>query len=160
MSHFEIERKFLLLNEDWRHGVTEALPMRQGYLNSESRCSVRVRISGEDATLNIKGATIGARRLELEYPIPLEEATLLLDELSIGPLIEKVRYLVPQPPHLWEIDVFSGENEGLVVAEIELTDPQDTFKRPAWLGEEVTHDVRYYNTSLSRTPFSCWTEPE
>lgn len=156
MSHYEIERKFLVLNEDWRALATSAIPMRQGYLNQEKGCSVRVRISGEEAHLNIKGATIGAKRLEFEYSIPLEEAVVLLDNLSAGPLIEKVRYLVPQGHLTWEIDVFSGDNQGLVVAEIELSDPDEPFDRPAWIGAEVTQDIRYYNTCLSREPFTTW----
>lgn len=156
MSHFEIERKFLVLNEDWRASARSAIPMRQGYLNSEKRCSVRVRISGKEAHLNIKGATIGAKRLEFEYPIPLDQATIMLDSLSTGPLIEKVRYLIPQGHLTWEIDVFSGDNSGLVVAEIELSDPEEAFDLPSWIGEEVTHDSRYYNTCLSRTPYSTW----
>ncbi len=159
MSHFEIERKFLVLNEDWRALATSAIPMRQGYLNNEKRCSVRVRISGDEAHLNIKGATIGAKRLEFEYPIPLEQASIMLDSLSAGPLIEKVRYLIPQGHLIWEIDVFSGDNAGLVVAEIELSDADEAFDIPTWIGEEVTHDTRYYNTRLSREPYSTWNTP-
>lgn len=159
MSHFEIERKFLVLNEDWRALATSAIPMRQGYLNNEKRCSVRVRISGDEAHLNIKGATIGAKRLEFEYPIPLEQASIILDSLSAGPLIEKVRYLIPQGHLTWEIDVFSGDNAGLVVAEIELSDADEAFDIPTWIGEEVTHDTRYYNTRLSREPYSTWNTP-
>lgn len=159
MSHFEIERKFLVLNEDWRALATSAIPMRQGYLNNEKRCSVRVRISGDEAHLNIKGATIGAKRLEFEYPIPLEQASIMLDSLSAGPLIEKVRYLIPQGHLTWEIDVFSGDNAGLVVAEIELSDADEAFDIPTWIGEEVTHDTRYYNTRLSREPYSTWNAP-
>jgi len=159
VSHFEIERKFLVLNEDWRALATSAIPMRQGYLNNEKRCSVRVRISGDEAHLNIKGATIGAKRLEFEYPIPLEQASIMLDSLSAGPLIEKVRYLIPQGHLTWEIDVFSGDNAGLVVAEIELSDADEAFDIPTWIGEEVTHDTRYYNTRLSREPYSTWNTP-
>ena len=160
VSHYEIERKFLVLNEDWRVLATSAIPMRQGYLNQEKRCSVRVRISGHEAHLNIKGATVGAKRLEFEYPIPLDQATVMLDHLSAGPLIEKVRYLIPQGHLTWEIDVFSGDNQGLVVAEIELSDPDEPFERPPWIGEEVTHDTRYYNTCLSREPYSTWNPPK
>jgi len=139
--------------------ATSAIPMRQGYLNNEKRCSVRVRISGDEAHLNIKGATIGAKRLEFEYPIPLEQASIMLDSLSAGPLIEKVRYLIPQGHLTWEIDVFSGDNAGLVVAEIELSDADEAFDIPTWIGEEVTHDTRYYNTRLSREPYSTWNTP-
>lgn len=156
MPHLEIERKFLLLDESWRLDVREEIPMRQGYLNLEKTCSVRVRISGNQATLSVKGATLGAVRLEFEYPIPLEQAHAMLDGLAVGPLIEKTRYLAPIGAHTFEIDVFFGDNEGLVVAEIELSDPDELFVRPAWLGEEVTEDPRYYNTSLSRTPYKRW----
>ena len=159
MSHFEIERKFLVINEDWRALVTSAIPMRQGYLNIEKRCSVRIRISGDEAHLNIKGATIGAKRLEFEYPIPVDQACIMLDNLSAGPQIEKVRYLIPQGHLTWEIDVFSGDNAGLVVAEIELSDAEEAFDIPAWIGEEVTHDTRYYNTRLSREPYTTWSTP-
>lgn len=136
--------------------ATASTPMRQGYLNREKGCSVRVRISGDEAHLNIKGATIGAKRLEFEYPIPLDQAIIMLDNLSEGPLIEKVRYLIPQNHLTWEIDVFSGDNEGLVVAEIELSDANESFDLPDWIGAEVTHDARYYNTCLSREPYSTW----
>lgn len=159
MSHYEIERKFLVRNDQWRPLAIEAIPMRQGYLNLEKSCSVRVRISGDQATLNIKGATVGAKRLEFEYPIPIDQAHVMLDQLSCGPLIEKVRYLIPQDHLTWEIDVFSGDNEGLIVAEIELSDADEAFSLPDWIGKEVTEDTRYYNTCLSRTPFSTWTTP-
>jgi adenylate cyclase len=156
VSHFEIERKFLVRNQDWQTRVTASIPMRQGYLNLEKSCSVRVRISGDEATLSLKGATLGAKRLEFEYPIPLTEAHVMLNEMRLGPQIEKVRHLVPQGHLTWEIDVFSGENEGLVVAEIELSDPDEAFDLPDWIGQEVTEDVRYFNTCLSRNPYSNW----
>lgn len=152
----EIERKFLLLNNNWRTGVKESFFLRQGYLNTEQRCSVRVRTSGEHAWLNIKSATVGAQRLEFEYEIPLVDANILLDQLSRGPLIEKTRHLVEVGRHLWEIDVFEGDNAGLVVAEIELEQADEAFEKPSWAGEEVTHDIRYYNTSLARNPFKLW----
>ncbi|BBL71174.1 CYTH domain-containing protein [Methylogaea oryzae] len=152
----EIEKKFLLADERWRAEVTESAPMRQGYLNREQRCSVRVRTSGKQAWLNIKSATIGAQRQEFEYEIPLEDADCMLDTLSHQPLIEKVRHYVPYQGHLWEIDEFAGDNAGLIVAEIELSHPDEHFARPDWLGQEVTMDVRYYNTSLSRHPYRNW----
>lgn len=152
----EIERKFLLANENWRAAVTQSTPMRQGYLNREQRCSVRVRTGGEKAWLNIKSATIGAERLEFEYEIPLEDANTLLNHLSHHPLIEKIRHYVPHQGHLWEIDEFMGDNAGLIVAEIELAHADETFTHPAWLGQEVTLDVRYYNTSLSLHPYNTW----
>lgn len=154
----EIERKFLLRDAAWREAVQESFFLRQGYLNAEQRCSVRVRACGERAWLNIKSATIGAQRLEFEYEIPLADANILLDQLSLGLVIEKTRHLVDVGGHIWEIDVFEGENAGLVVAEIELEHPDEAFEKPAWLGEEVTHDIRYYNTSLARNPFKFWPE--
>jgi adenylate cyclase len=152
----EIERKFLVRSDAWRAAAHDAQRLRQGYLNNETRCSVRVRTSAEQAWLNIKGVTIGAQRQEFEYPIPLADADVILDTLSLKPLIEKVRHYVLAGPHVWEIDEFEGDNTGLVVAEIELGHPDETFERPDWLGEEVTEDVRYYNTSLSRKPYKDW----
>lgn len=152
----EIERKFLVADESWRSAVQESFVIVQGYLNMEQRCSIRVRTSGARAWLNIKGATVGHSRLEFEYPIPAEDAQTLLRNLCCGPLVEKTRHLVPMGPHVWEIDVFSGENTGLVVAEIELSSADEPFTRPIWLGEEVTFDARYYNTLLSRHPYRSW----
>lgn len=152
----EIERKFLVIDNSWKADVSSSSHLCQGYLNLEQRCSVRVRTDGQRGWLNIKGATIGARRQEFEYPIPLNEAEQLLKSFAVGPLIDKTRYLVPFGTHIWEIDVFAGENEGLVVAEIELDDPEQPFERPTWLGREVTDDIRYYNTSLSRHPYLGW----
>ena len=106
--------------------------------------------------MNIKGVTIGAQRQEFEYEIPLADAHTMLDTLSANPLIEKVRYFVNRGRHVWEIDEFEGDNAGLVVAEIELEHPDEEFEKPDWVGEEITHDVRYYNTSLSRHPFKAW----
>lgn len=152
----EIERKFLVRGDGWRQAAHESQAMRQGYLNNEKRCSVRVRVGGGRGWLNVKSATLGARRLEFEYEIPTEEAHALLDELCLKPLIEKVRHFVNVGGWLWKVDEFEGDNAGLVVAEIELDDPEEVFELPDWLGEEVTHDVRYYNTSLSRHPFKDW----
>lgn len=152
----EIERKFLVVNDAWRDTAHAAQHLRQGYLNNETRCSVRVRTSADRAWLNIKSATIGAQRQEFEYEIPISDAHKMLDTLCRKPLIEKVRYHVDAGRHTWEIDVFEGDNAGLMVAEIELDHPVEAFERPSWLGEEVTHDVRYYNTSLSRHPYKDW----
>lgn len=152
----EIERKFLPKNNAWRRDVHESQRLRQGYLNNETRCSVRVRTSGERAWLNIKSVTIGARRQEFEYEIPLDEADKMLDTLSLRPLIEKVRHFVKVGRHVWEIDEFEGDNAGLIVAEIELEHPEEEFIKPDWVGEEVTFDARYYNTSLARHPFKEW----
>ncbi|MBS1213664.1 MAG: uncharacterized protein H6R26_2281, partial [Proteobacteria bacterium] len=115
-----------------------------------------VRTSDDHAWLNIKSVTIGAQRHEFEYEIPLADAHLMLDTLSRKPLIEKVRHYVEVGGHTWEIDEFEGDNAGLTVAEIELEHPDEAFDRPAWLGEEVTEDIRYYNTSLCAHPFKDW----
>lgn len=152
----EIERKFLLANSDWRSQVRESHYLRQGYLNNETRCSVRVRTSSEQAWLNIKSVTIGAQREEFEYEIPLADANRMLDTLAQSPLIEKWRHLVDIGDHTWEIDEFDGDNAGLIVAEIELASADEAFGRPSWLGEEVTADIRYYNTSLCRHPYRDW----
>lgn len=151
----EIERKFLLANATWRTQVQASTPLRQGYLCGNTQASVRVRIAGEQATLNIKSATLGIERQEFEYPIPLADAQTLLDELA-SHCIEKIRHSVPVGAHHWEIDEFLGANAGLTVAELELATPDAAFPRPDWLGEEVSHDPRYYNTELARHPYSTW----
>jgi adenylate cyclase len=115
-----------------------------------------VRSDGARGWLNIKGVTVGAQRREFEYEIPLEEAEELLSDFAEAPLVEKMRYYVEAGEHVWEVDVFEGDNAGLIVAEIELRDVDEPFERPAWLGPEVTHDVRYYNTQLARHPYRNW----
>ncbi len=152
----EIERKFLLKHEAWRLLAESSEQLRQGYLNQETHCSVRVRTSADRAWLNIKGVTIGAQRQEFEYEIPLADAHQMLDTLTVNPVIDKVRHRVTVGPHVWEIDEFAGANAGLVVAEIELGKPDEAFDKPDWVGEEITDDVRYYNTNLSRHPFKDW----
>ncbi len=152
----EIERKFLPIDETWRQAVRGSISLRQGYLSNETGCSVRVRIGGSQAWLNIKSVTVGEQRQEFEYEIPLADAQSLLDTLCQKPLIEKVRHFVDIGPHTWEIDVFDGDNAGLVIAEIELESADEAFEKPAWLGEEVTYDARYYNTSLSKRPYNSW----
>lgn len=156
MSHLEIERKFLVVSDAWRDQVRSSARLRQGYLNNEEHCSVRVRVVGEQAWLNLKGVTIGAQRLEFEYPIPLPDAHRMLEDLTCKPIIEKTRHLVEVGRHTWEIDVFEGDNAGLVVAEIELDDPDEAFEKPAWAGAEVTEDPRYYNSRLSANPYRNW----
>jgi adenylate cyclase len=153
----EIERKFLLRDESWRESADDGTRFRQGYLIGAQRASVRVRIEGEQANLNIKSATLGIQRQEYEYPIPLEEAEELLDTLCEQPQIIKTRYLVPYGKHTWEIDVFSGDNEGLVVAEVELGAEDEAFEHPPWIGEEVSGDTRYYNVCLVSHPYKDWT---
>ncbi len=152
----EIEHKFLLANDDWREQVNHSSYYKQGYLNSDQHSSVRVRIAANKAWLNIKSATIGTHRQEYEYPIPIIDANEIINTLCHQPLIEKMRHFVKNKQHLWEIDEFSGENQGLIVAEIELSTIGEDFNKPSWLGLEVTNDIRYYNNNLSRNPYSMW----
>jgi len=152
----EIERKFLVADESWRDSVQVETPMRQGYLGGNSRSSVRVRVSGNNAWLNIKSLTVGVSREEFEYRIPVEDGQRMLDTLCDRPLIEKTRYQVPVGGHIWEVDVFDGANKGLVVAEVELGSPDEAFELPPWAGEEVSHDERYYNVSLATMPYRDW----
>jgi adenylate cyclase len=152
----EIERKFLPCNEDWR-GLAAGTAYVQGYLAGNERCSVRVRIADHGATLNIKSATAGACRSEYEYAIPPADARRMLDMfVARNTLIEKTRYLVEYKGFCWEIDEFHGDNQGLVVAEIELEHEDQAFEKPAWIGEEVTGDPRYYNANLARMPYGTW----
>lgn len=153
----EIERKFLLVNDAWRASVRSQSYYKQGYLaNIDGGASVRARIAGNKANLNIKSMTLGVSRHEYEYAIPLADAEHMLDELCVGPVIVKTRYFVDFKGHTWEIDVFEGDNAGLIVAEIELTSEDEVFERPTWLGEEVSDDPRYYNVRLAQHPYKDW----
>lgn len=151
----EIERKFLVRSPEWKTGAAGVL-YRQGYLCRQEARTVRVRIAGGQAYLTIKGQAQGVTRLEYEYPIPLAEAQELLEHLCMKPLIEKTRYRIEFRGRLWEVDEFAGENQGLVVAEVELESPDQPLELPDWVGEEVTHDPRYLNASLVEHPFSRW----
>lgn len=151
----EIERKFLVTSDHWRQNAA-GIRVRQGFLSTKPSRTVRVRVAGDRGTLTIKGKTVGATRDEFEYDIPCEQAEQLLDTLCLRPLIEKVRYLVREGAHTWEVDVFEGENAGLVVAEIELQREDEVFERPGWLGREVTDDPRYFNANLVRNPYRTW----
>ena len=150
----EIERKFLVKKELWRP-KDEGVAIAQGYLAADAARAVRVRLAGERAYLTVKGPTKGVERLEFEYEIPADEARAML-ALCERPWIEKRRYRERYGAHIWEIDCFSGENEGLIVAEIELARADEAFEAPPWLGEEVSEDSRYLNASLLRLPFSRW----
>lgn len=152
----EIERKFLVSNDSWREAASVGIPIKQGYLVGGKEASVRVRLQGDEANLNIKSATLGVRRQEFEYPVPLEDAEILLTTLCQRPIIEKTRYLVTYANKQWEIDVFEGDNAGLIVAELELHDESEQYEPPPWLGEEVSDDPRYYNTCLSQHPYKEW----
>ena len=152
----EIERKFLLADAGWRNEIERSERMVQGYLNDVGPVSVRARIAGQRAWLNIKSRTLGISRDEFEYEIPLADAERMLDHLTTGPVIDKTRHFVRHGGLLWEIDEFHGENDGLIVAEVELEHVDQPFERPAWLGEEVSHEARYYNVSLVKMPYSQW----
>lgn len=153
----EIERKFLVSSDSWRAEVRKSSYYRQGYLSTmEGNASVRVRISDEHANINIKSMTLGVLRQEYEYAIPMEDAREMLDNLCTGPVIEKTRYLVDHGDHTWEIDVFDGDNAGLIVAEIELGAEDEAFALPEWAGREVSDDKRYYNVHLAQHPYKEW----
>ena len=152
----EIERKFLVKNDTWWSHVDHSTRIRQGYLAPIDKASVRVRIDGDKANINIKSATLGIRRMEYEYPIPVHEAEEMLNQLCRTPQIDKIRHRVKQGKHTWEIDEFFGDNMGLFVAEIELDSEDEVFEIPEWLGQEVTHDERYYNVNLVKHPFKNW----
>lgn len=149
----EIERKFRVTGDAWRND--SGVLYRQGYLNRDKLRTVRIRIAGSAAFLTIKGKSTGATRAEFEYPVPMDDAQALL-ALCDGPSIEKTRYIVLHAGHRWEVDEFAGDNAGLVVAELELSAEDEAFERPAWLGEEVTHDARYFNSNLATQPFCTW----
>ena len=157
--HKEIERKFLPASDAWRSLAARRREMRQGYIAAGAGISVRVRIAGAQARLNIKHGGLTAVRDEYEYPIPLADARALLDGAG-GPIIEKTRHYVPHAGREWEVDEFRGENAGLVVAEIELGDEHEQFPAPPWIGKEVTHLQRYYNVSLVQHPYSKWSDAE
>ena len=153
----EIERKFLVA-DGWRQAVTRAVAMCQGYRGG-NRCSLRVRIAGERANINIKSRELGIRRLEYEYDIPKVEAHEILERLADGPLVEKTRHYAQFGGHTWEIDEFHGANAGLVVAEVELESENEPLKLPPWVLREVTADPRYYNLNLARHPYRQWPQP-
>jgi CYTH domain-containing protein len=151
----EIERKFLLTDTKWKKLAT-GISYRQGYLNSAKERTVRIRTIADKGFLTIKGVSVGATRVEYEYEIPHKDADALLDELCEKPLIEKNRYKIVHAGFTWEVDEFFGENEGLVVAEIELDSEEQSFDKPDWVDEEVTGDPRYFNSNLIKEPYSRW----
>lgn len=152
----EIERKFLVDTRKFAEvSPKSSRTMRQGYLNRTPGRTVRVRVEGTEARLTVKGAATGLVRPEFEYSIPLEDAESLF-ALCDGPLVEKVRHLVDYAGLTWEVDVFSGDNSGLVVAELELDSEEQTFEMPPWVGREVTGEVRYHNSHLAVMPYKIW----
>lgn len=150
----EIERKFLVKDERWRSLATGQV-YRQGYIATGLR-TVRVRVVGEQGYLTIKGPTVGISRAEFEYAIPVQDASEMLETLCDPPLIEKTRYKIPWAGLVWEVDEFAGVNRGLIMAEVELPDPNQPIDYPDWIGEEVSHDPRYYNSNLAKHPFTQW----
>lgn len=151
----EIERKFLTAGDTWKK-LASGTAYRQGYLCADRERSVRVRTIADKGFITVKGASVGLSRLEYEYEIPVEDANALLDRLCRKPLIEKQRYKIEHGGCIWEVDEFFGENEGLIVAEIELENEDQPFDKPEWVGKEVTGDPRYFNANLIRHPYSAW----
>jgi adenylate cyclase len=151
----EIEHKYLVRRDLWKPSM-EGVLYRQGYLSSVKERVVRLRIAGEKAFLTVKGLTTGVTRLEFEYPIPVTDAAIMLDQLCERPLIEKTRYREEFQGHRWEIDEFHGDNEGLVVAEIEVAAAAERFPVPPWAGAEVSGDPRYFNSNLGINPYKNW----
>ena len=153
----EIERKFLVQSDAFKDQAFKSTRIVQGFLNTHKKRTVRVRLKGNDGFLTIKGesSSSGLSRFEWEKNIPKEEAEQLLQLCEDG-VIDKIRYEVKVEEHIFEIDVFFGDNTGLIVAEVELSSENETFKKPNWLGQEVTGDIRYYNSQLSKNPYNSW----
>lgn len=150
----EIERKFLVRDDSWQDG-SPGIRMSQGYLCADGDRTVRIRIAGPKAWLTIKGRTVGIARPEFEYAVPPDEAAAML-AMCLPGAIEKTRHRIPHGSHVWEVDVFHGANEGLVVAEVELADDAEEPMLPSWIGDEVSGDSRYFNSALAREPFTGW----
>ena len=153
--NIEIERKFLVLNDSYKAHATPH-HIAQGYICNTSDRVVRIRLYDQRAFITLKDATVGFARHEFEYEIPADDARKMLDTMCLRPIIDKTRYCLPQGDLCWEIDEFHGENEGLVVAEIELPSEETKFEKPAFIGREVTGDERYYNSNLIKNPFKNW----
>ncbi|GAB4196170.1 MAG: CYTH domain-containing protein [Coleofasciculaceae cyanobacterium] len=151
----EIERKFLVKGDEWRSLAT-GIVYRQGYLSTKKDCSVRVRLVADRGYLTIKGLTQGFSRAEYEYVIPAEDAREMLDNLCVSPLIEKTRYKIDYAGLTWEVDEFAGENQGLIIAEVELPEENHQIELPNWIDKEVSDDPRYYNVNLIQHPYSHW----
>lgn len=151
----EIERKFLVIDESYRT-LAKGILYQQGFLNTSKERVVRVRIIGADAFLTMKGISQGAIRTEFEYPIPVEDAKVMLEEMCEKPIIKKYRHIIKLDELVWEVDEFLEENEGLVIAEVELQYETQKLIIPEWIGEEVTHDSRYFNANLIANPYKSW----
>lgn len=152
----EIERKFLVDRNLWRP-TDQGILYRQGYIQTlTAGRTVRIRVQGQEGRITVKGPPTGLSRAEFEYPIPLADALEMLDTLCDHPLVEKRRHRIPFGDLVWEVDVFLGENQGLVTAEVELEFEDQRFERPEWLGPEVSQDYRYSNSQLARKPYRSW----
>ncbi len=151
----EIERKFLVIADDYRT-MAKGVRFRQGYLSTVKERVVRVRIIDQQGFITIKGINVGAIRPEFEYEIPLADAAVMLENLCEKPILDKIRYQVKCCRFVWEVDEFLGENSGLVIAEIELTEEDQSIVKPDWIGEEVTGDPRYFNSNLIKAPYKSW----
>ena len=149
----EIERKFLVMGDDWRDAPSTYFC--QGYLNRDKHRTVRVRIAGDTAMLTVKGLTTGASREEYEYSVPLEDATAML-KLCEGPVVEKNRYVIKHRGLDWEVDEFLGDNTGLIVAEVELESEQQEIVPPKWVSDEITDDPKFFHSNLSTRPYNTW----
>ena len=152
----EIERKFLVRNDAWRSGIQGSYPCTQGYIGLQGPGSARVRIIGSKGFLTLKGPRHGISRSEFEYEIPIEEAQEILERFCSKALISKVRHEVPYEGHLWEIDEFSGENNGLILAEVEIANESEPFVLPDWVGKDISEDERFFNARLAKHPISTW----
>lgn len=152
----EIERKYLVINDKWKDNILSESVLKQGYIANQPNATVRVRIADGAAYLNIKSATKGISRAEFEYQIPLADAEQILEQVAEQPFIDKTRYKVQWGEHVWDLDLFAGDNQGLVMAEVELDSEDETFELPPWAGQEVSGDPRYYNASLVKHPYTEW----
>jgi len=152
----EIERKFLVNGDTYKSLFTRKVFIRQGFLNTEKERVVRIRVVEKKAFITIKGIARGALRTEFEYKIPVLDANRMLESICEKPIIEKYRHIIPHGDFVWEVDEFLSENDGLIIAEIELKDENQPFPKPDWLGTEVTHDPRYFNSNLVKSPYSSW----
>lgn len=152
----EIERKFLVKKDKWAQVIKEERSLfRQGYILSDPQKTIRVRLTDTEAFLTIKGQTVGAARPEFEYSIQMDDARHMLDNFCISEL-SKIRYFIPYDGHTWEVDEFLGQNEGLIVAEIELGAEDEQFSLPEWVDKEVTAEKKYTNSNLAVKPFTKW----
>ena len=151
----EIERKYLVDIEKVPK-LHNGCDIKQGYIQTVDKTTVRVRIKAAQGYLTIKSANEGASRLEFEYPVLVDEANEMINKLCMKPIIEKTRYEILHHNHIWELDIFHGDNEGLIVAEVELKDEDEDITLPLWIKKEVTGDMRYYNSNLITNPYKNW----